>query len=81
VDYVASHGEVAMAYAAQYYLGDIGFIIIVGVPLSMLSAANATILAGLRVNLAWPAGGTCPPASRSSRCRWCRTCRPSASSG
>lgn len=51
--YVAQNGEVSMALAAQYYLGDIGFyIIIVGALVSMLSAANATILAGSRVKLA-----------------------------
>lgn len=51
--YVANNGEVSMAYAAQYYLGNIGFyIIIVGALFSMLSAANATILAGSRVKLA-----------------------------
>ena len=51
--YIASHGEVAMAYAAQYYLGNVGFyVIIVGALLSMISAANATVLAGSRVKLA-----------------------------
>lgn len=51
--FIASHGEVAMAFAAQYYLGDIGFyIIVVGALFSMLSASNATILAGSRVKLA-----------------------------
>lgn len=41
-----------MGYAASYYLGDIGFyVIIVGTLFSMLSAADATILAGSRVNL------------------------------
>jgi len=51
--FVASHGELAMGYAAQYYLGDVGFyVIIVGALFSMLSAANATILAGSRVKLA-----------------------------
>lgn len=51
--YVAQNGEVSMALAAQYYLGDIGFyVIIVGALFSMLSAANATILAGSRVKLA-----------------------------
>ena len=52
-EYVATHGEVSMAYASEYYLGNIGFyVIIVGALLSMLSAANATILAGSRVKLA-----------------------------
>ncbi|WP_273836844.1 amino acid permease [Halococcus sp. PRR34] len=51
--YVANNGEVSMAYAAQYYLGNIGFyVIIVGALFSMLSAANATVLAGSRVKLA-----------------------------
>ncbi|EMA47041.1 amino acid permease [Halococcus saccharolyticus] len=51
--YVAANGEVSMAYAAQYYLGNIGFyVIIVGALFSMLSAANATVLAGSRVKLA-----------------------------
>ncbi|MFC6724544.1 amino acid permease, partial [Halobium palmae] len=61
VEYIASHGEVAMAYAAQYYLGNVGFyIIIVGALFSMLSAANATILAGSRVNLALARRGHLP---------------------
>ncbi|MFC4359695.1 amino acid permease [Halobium salinum] len=61
VGYIASHGEVAMAYAAQYYLGNVGFyIIIVGALFSMLSAANATILAGSRVNLALSRRGHLP---------------------
>jgi amino acid transporter len=51
--FVAQNGELAMGYAASYYLGDIGFyVIIVGALFSMLSAANATILAGSRVKLA-----------------------------
>lgn len=51
--YVAQNGEVSMALAAQYYLGNIGFyVIIVGALFSMLSAANATVLAGSRVKLA-----------------------------
>ncbi|MGN8215553.1 amino acid permease [Halococcus sp. PRR34] len=51
--FIANNGEVSMAYAAQYYLGPAGFyVIIVGALLSMLSAANATILAGSRVKLA-----------------------------
>jgi nucleotide-binding universal stress UspA family protein len=42
-----------MGYAASFYLGDVGFyVIIVGALFSMLSAANATILAGSRVKLA-----------------------------
>lgn len=59
--YVASHGEVSMAYASQYYLGNIGFyVIIVGALLSMISAANATILAGSRVKLAMSRRGHLP---------------------
>ena len=51
--FVANNGEVAMGRAAQFFLGDIGFyVIIVGALFSMLSAANATILAGSRVKLA-----------------------------
>ncbi|WP_158055998.1 amino acid permease [Halorussus halophilus] len=51
--FVATNGEVSMGRAAQYYLGDVGFyIVIVGALFSMLSAANATILAGSRVKLA-----------------------------
>lgn len=52
-EFVAEHGEVAMARAAQYYLGDLGFyLFICGALLSMVSAANATVLAGSRVKLA-----------------------------
>ncbi|WP_248904684.1 amino acid permease [Halocatena marina] len=51
--YIEANAEVAMALAAQYYLGGFGFyVIIVGALFSMLSAANATILAGSRVKLA-----------------------------
>ena len=51
--FIRDNGEIAMGRAAQYYLGDIGFfVIIVGALFSMLSAANATILAGSRVKLA-----------------------------
>ncbi|MFC6989027.1 APC family permease [Haloplanus sp. GCM10025708] len=51
--FVATNGEVAMAQAARYYLGDAGFyVFVVGALLSMISAANATILAGSRVKLA-----------------------------
>ncbi|MFB6077442.1 MAG: amino acid permease [Halarchaeum sp.] len=51
--FIASNGEIAMGRAAQYYLGEVGFyVVIVGALLSMLSAANATILAGSRVKLA-----------------------------
>ncbi len=46
-------GEISMGRAAQFYLGDFGFyVIIVGALFSMLSAANATVLAGSRVKLA-----------------------------
>ena len=52
-EFVATHGEVSMAYAAQYFLGRVGFfVIVVGALLSMISAANATVLAGSRVKLA-----------------------------
>lgn len=51
--FVAENGELAMGYAASFYLGNIGFyVIIVGALFSMLSAANATVLAGSRVKLA-----------------------------
>ena len=51
--FVGQNGEVSMGLAAQYYLGPVGFwIIIVGALFSMLSAANATIMAGSRVKLA-----------------------------
>jgi amino acid transporter len=52
-EFVRSEGELAMGYAASYYLGNVGFyVIIVGALFSMLSAANATVLAGSRVKLA-----------------------------
>jgi amino acid transporter/nucleotide-binding universal stress UspA family protein len=52
-EFVAENGEVSMGYAAQYYLGPLGFyVIIVSALVSMLSAANATIMAGSRVKLA-----------------------------
>ena len=52
-EFVAENGEISMGLAAQYYLGDVGFyVIIVGALFSMLSAANATIMAGSRVKLA-----------------------------
>ncbi|MFB6101307.1 MAG: amino acid permease [Haloplanus sp.] len=51
--FIAENGELAMGYAASFYLGNVGFyVIIVGALFSMLSAANATILAGSRVKLA-----------------------------
>ncbi|MFB6148913.1 MAG: APC family permease, partial [Halobacteriales archaeon] len=51
--FIAENGELAMGYAASFYLGNVGFyIIIVGALFSMLSAANATVLAGSRVKLA-----------------------------
>ena len=59
--FIANNGEVSMAYAAQYYLGPVGFyVIIVGALFSMLSAANATILAGSRVKLAMSRRGHLP---------------------
>ena len=52
-EFVRTHGELAMGYAAEHYLGGVGFyVIIVGALISMVSAANATILAGSRVKLA-----------------------------
>lgn len=51
--FVAHNGEVSMGRAAQYYLGNVGFyVIIVGALFSMISAANATVMAGSRVKLA-----------------------------
>jgi amino acid transporter/nucleotide-binding universal stress UspA family protein len=51
--FIANNGELAMGYAASFYLGNVGFyVIIVGALFSMLSAANATVLAGSRVKLA-----------------------------
>jgi amino acid transporter len=51
--FIADNGELAMGYAASFYLGNVGFyVIIVGALFSMLSAANATVLAGSRVKLA-----------------------------
>ncbi|WP_458205741.1 amino acid permease [Haladaptatus sp. NG-SE-30] len=51
--FVGENGEISMGRAAQFYLGDFGFyVIIVGALFSMLSAANATVLAGSRVKLA-----------------------------
>jgi amino acid transporter/nucleotide-binding universal stress UspA family protein len=61
-EYVANHGELAMGLAAQFYLGRIGFfLIIAGALVSMLSAANATILAGSRVKMALARNGHLPP--------------------
>ncbi|MFB6103437.1 MAG: APC family permease [Haloplanus sp.] len=61
--FLAEHGEAAMARAAQYYLGDFGFyVFVVGALLSMLSAANATVLAGSRVKLAMAERGQLPDA-------------------
>jgi Amino acid transporters len=67
VEYVAENGEVSMGYAAQYYLGPIGFyVIIVGALFSMLSAANATIMAGSRVKLAMARRNHLPRGSKTS---------------
>ena len=61
-EFMTEKGELAMGYAAQYYLGDVGFyVIIVGALFSMLSAANATILAGSRVKLAMSRRAHLPP--------------------
>ncbi len=52
-EFIAEHGELAMGYASSFYLGNVGFyVIIVGALFSMVSAANATVLAGSRVKLA-----------------------------
>jgi len=60
--FVAENGELAMGYAASYYLGNVGFyVIIVGALFSMLSAANATVLAGSRVKLAMARRDHLPP--------------------
>jgi amino acid transporter/nucleotide-binding universal stress UspA family protein len=60
--FVARHGELAMGLAARTYLGAAGFyIVIAGALVSMLSAANATILAGSRVKLALARNGHLPP--------------------
>lgn len=60
-EFVATHGEVAMGRAAQYYLGDWGFgVFVLGALLSMVSAANATVLAGSRVKLAMADRGHLP---------------------
>jgi len=61
--FLAENGEVAMARAAAYCLGDVGYyVFIVGALLSMISAANATILAGSRVTLAMARRGQLPAA-------------------
>ncbi|MFB6354281.1 MAG: amino acid permease, partial [Halobacteriales archaeon] len=60
--FIAENGEIAMGRAAQYYLGPVGFyVIIVGALFSMLSAANATIMAGSRVKLAMSRRDHLPP--------------------
>ncbi len=59
--FVTENGEVAMARVAQYYLGDGGFLVlVVGALVSMVSAANATVLAGSRVKLAMARRGHLP---------------------
>ncbi|MFB6195467.1 MAG: APC family permease [Haloplanus sp.] len=51
--FLAAHGELVMGQAAWYFLGRVGFYVIVaGALFSMVSAANATILAGSRVKQA-----------------------------
>jgi len=51
--FIKESGEIAMGRAAQHYLGEIGFyVIILGALFSMISAANATVMAGSRVKLA-----------------------------
>ena len=59
--FVTDSGEVAMARAAQFYLGDTGFVVlVVGALVSMVSAANATVMAGSRVKLAMARRGHLP---------------------
>lgn len=51
--FLTERGELVMGQAAWYFLGRIGFYTIVsGALLSMISAANATVLAGSRVKQA-----------------------------
>jgi len=51
--FVAENGELSMGRAARYSLGALGFYVLtVGALFSMVSAANATIMAGSRVKLA-----------------------------
>ncbi|MBX0294913.1 amino acid permease [Haloarcula nitratireducens] len=70
-EYVANHGELAMGLAAEYFLGPVGFyIIIAGALVSMLSAANATILAGSRVKLALARNGHLPPSFADTHDSW-----------
>lgn len=58
---VTASGEVAMAHVADYYLGETGLlVVVVGALLSMVSAANATVLAGSRVKLAMARRGHLP---------------------
>lgn len=69
--YVANHGELAMGLAAEYFLGPVGFYVIVaGALISMLSAANATILAGSRVKLALARNGHLPPSFADTHDDW-----------
>jgi amino acid transporter len=59
--FVTSSGEVAMAHAAEYYMGNWGYMaIVVGALVSMVSAANATVMAGSRVKLAMARRGHLP---------------------
>jgi amino acid transporter len=70
-EFVAKHGELAMGLAARTYLGQIGFyIIIAGALVSMLSAANATILAGSRVKLALARNGHLPKGFEDTHPDW-----------
>lgn len=59
--FAGESGTVAMAYVAEYYLGETGlFVVVAGALLSMVSAANATVLAGSRVKLAMARRGHLP---------------------
>lgn len=62
-EFLAERGELVMGQAAWYFLGRVGFYTIVaGALFSMLSAANATILAGSRVKQAMARREQLPPA-------------------
>ncbi|MFB6235918.1 MAG: APC family permease [Halopenitus sp.] len=60
--FLAEHGELVMGHAAWYFLGRVGFYVIVaGALVSMVSAANATVLAGSRVKQAMARREQLPP--------------------
>lgn len=62
--FLADSGEVTMGYAAQFVLDSAGewayLAVVVGALLSMVSAANATVMAGSRVKLAMSRRGHLP---------------------